>query len=576
MKALDGKPRQRKTQSVELGCRIVQRHGDGYAALVVASNTGHVFQLIGRVTRLHERTNHVGLLTLFMRLADGAIGEVTARLGEHACRHASTRDGPMANDARVQIAVDRKRQRTRDGRRRHNEQIGTRPLRAQGVALAHTKPVLFIDDHERQMLERNVIRKNRVGAKEHVKLARFQLCMDALALCGRRGTRQKCPGHAGLREQRAGLIGILARQHARGRHNAGLRAAIGSHSQRAGGNGGLTGTDIAQQQTVHHAPAIAHVMQDVLECGLLLVAQRKRKGLFKRAQMLARSVGIGYHIDQAAVVAQTQRQLQVEALLVGKTPACDVALSHARGKVDRTQRAGIAHELPLCAQRRGNRIERIADDLERAAYDAAHPRLAHAITHVMDRQDGACGTPVLELFKVRRGHLLKAVGKLDLAHHGQAVALLKLLGNPGLAEKGDLQHARLVNKRDLGHLHARTRLLLDDTVDRGDDGAHGTDGRHLDRPRTGKVEVSMRDMEKEVPHRPNSQTAKGLLTFTRNIFESRDILVERIALGKALRDARHGAQLGHGQLPTRSRRSRDRAAARHDGRQSPSRAEPPR
>ena len=238
----------------------------------------------------------------------------------------------------------------------------------------------------------------------------------------------------------------MARQHARGRHNAGLRAAIGSHSQRAGGNGGLTGTDIAQQQTVHHAPAIAHVMQDVLECGLLLVAQRKRKGLFKRAQMLARSVGIGHHIDQAAVVAQTQRQLQVEALLVGKTPACDVALSHARGKVDRTQRAGIAHELPLCAQRRGNRIERIADDLERAAYDAAHPRLAHAIAHVMDRQNGACGAPVLELFKVGRGHLLKAVGKLDLAHHGQAVALLKLLGNPGLAEKGDLQNARLVNK----------------------------------------------------------------------------------------------------------------------------------
>ena len=100
----------------------------------------------------------------------------------------------------------------------------------------------------------------------------------------------------------------------------------------------------------------------------------------------------------------------------------------------------------------------------------------------MDRQDGACGTPVIELFKVRRGHLLKTVGKLDLAHHGQAVALLKLLGNPGLAEKGNLQHARLVHKRDLGHLHTRARLLLDDTVDRGDDRAHGTDRRHLDGP----------------------------------------------------------------------------------------------
>ena len=78
MEALDSETRQRQTQAIELGRRIVQRHGDGYAALIVAGNTGHVFQLIGRVTRLHERANHVGLLTLFMRLADGAIGEVTA------------------------------------------------------------------------------------------------------------------------------------------------------------------------------------------------------------------------------------------------------------------------------------------------------------------------------------------------------------------------------------------------------------------------------------------------------------------------------------------------------------------
>ena len=159
----------------------------------------------------------------------------------------------------------------------------------------------------------------------------------------------------------------------------------------------------------------------------------------------------------------------------------------------------------------------------------------------MDRQNGTRGTTTLKLFKMRRGHLLKAVGKLDLAHHGQAIAPLKLLGNPGLAEKGDLQHARVIHERYLGHLHARTRLLLNNAIDRGNDGTHGTDGRHLDGPRAGEVQISMRDMEKEVPHRPNSQTAKGLLTFTRNIFESRDILAERIALGKALRDARHGA-----------------------------------
>ena len=93
---------------------------------------------------------------------------------------------------------------------------------------------------------------------------------------------------------------------------------------------------------------------------------------------------------------------------------------------------------------------------------------------------------------------------------------------------------------------AKANNMPNDTIDRGDNRAHGTDGSHLDGPGARKVEISVRDMEKEVPHRPNSQTAKGLLTFTRNIFESRDILVERIALGKALRGARHGAQLGHG------------------------------
>ena len=126
----------------------------------------------------------------------------------------------------------------------------------------------------------------------------------------------------------------MARQHARGRHNAGLRAAIGSHSQCAGGNGGLTGTDITQQQAVHHTPVIAHIAQDILERGLLLVAQRKRQGLLERGQVLARGVGIGHHIDQAAVVAQTQRQLQVEALLVGQATTRDVALCHTRWKMD--------------------------------------------------------------------------------------------------------------------------------------------------------------------------------------------------------------------------------------------------
>ena len=334
VKAFDGKSRQRQAQSVELGCRIVERHGHGHAALVVAGNTRHVFQLIDRVTRLHERANHVGLLTLFMRLANGAVGQVAARLGEHACRNARPRNRSMADDARVQVAVDRERQCARDGRRRHDEQVRTRAFGTQGIALAHTKAVLLVDDDKRKMLKRHVIRKDRVSAKEDVELARFQLRMDPLALGRRRGTRQERPGHASLREQGAGLIGILARQHSRRRHNAGLSARIGRDSQRASGDGRLAGTDVAKQQAVHHAPAIAHVVQDVLERGLLLVAQRKRQGFPERYQVLARGMCIRRYVDHTAIVAQAKRELQAETFLVGKTPPRNIALGHTRGKVN--------------------------------------------------------------------------------------------------------------------------------------------------------------------------------------------------------------------------------------------------
>ena len=97
------------------------------------------------------------------------------------------------------------------------------------------------------MLERDVLRKYRMRTKEHVELTRLEPRMNLFTLGSRRGARQERPGHASLREQGAGLIGILTRQHARGRHDAGLGAAIGRNCQRAGGNGGLTGTDVAQQ-----------------------------------------------------------------------------------------------------------------------------------------------------------------------------------------------------------------------------------------------------------------------------------------------------------------------------------------
>ena len=60
--------------------------------------------------------------------------------------------------------------------------------------------MLLVDHHKRQMLERDVLRKHRMGTKEHVELARLEPSMNLFTLGRRRGARQERPGHASLRE----------------------------------------------------------------------------------------------------------------------------------------------------------------------------------------------------------------------------------------------------------------------------------------------------------------------------------------------------------------------------------------
>ena len=76
----------------------------------------------------------------------------------------------MADDARVQVAVDRERQRTRDGRRRHDEQVRAGALRAQGVALAHAKAMLLIGDHKAKILVHHFFLDQGVSSNDHICL----------------------------------------------------------------------------------------------------------------------------------------------------------------------------------------------------------------------------------------------------------------------------------------------------------------------------------------------------------------------------------------------------------------------
>ena len=54
----------------------------------------------------------------------------------------------MTNNAGIKIAVNRQREGARDGRRCHDQEVRTRALGAQGIALTDAETMLLIDNNE--------------------------------------------------------------------------------------------------------------------------------------------------------------------------------------------------------------------------------------------------------------------------------------------------------------------------------------------------------------------------------------------------------------------------------------------
>ena len=72
----------------------------------------------------------------------------------------------------VEVAVVRERQRPRDRRRRHDEDVRRDALLLEGDALVNTETVLLVHHGERQVAEGDAFLHQRVGSHHDVHLAR--------------------------------------------------------------------------------------------------------------------------------------------------------------------------------------------------------------------------------------------------------------------------------------------------------------------------------------------------------------------------------------------------------------------
>ena len=119
------------------------------------------------------------------------------------------------------------------------------------------------------------------------------------------------------------------------------------------------------------------------------------------------------------------------------------------------------------------------------------------------------GRALVEHLKERVRHALEAVGELDLARHGNAVAGVQPLGKPWLAKAGHDERARAVDDRDLGQRKARARLFELRLVNGSRDGDHGADGRAGDGRHLRHVDIATREVREQVAHGDHAELAQS-------------------------------------------------------------------
>ena len=189
-----------------------------------------------------------------------------------------------------------------------------------------------------------------MGAEHHVERTRCDALEYGRTLRRRRRAGEQRPRNTCGIEERAALDGILTRKDAGGRHNARLIARIRRAGERHAGHGGLARTHIAEEQSVHNMPGIAHIAENVGDRGLLLVRERERQRLAHGTHMRAHTMRKRRDVEKVAVVSKAQGELQVHEFVVCQAAASEPHLAHQSREVNSTQGPRKAHKLSAGAQ----------------------------------------------------------------------------------------------------------------------------------------------------------------------------------------------------------------------------------
>ncbi len=380
-----------------------------------------------------------------------------ALLRDPARDHRLARGGRLLDLRHREVAVHGERERARDRRRGHVEDV-RRAIARDGGALLDAEAVLLVDDRDREVAQLHSGLDEGVRADDDVGGERL------LALGLLRRAREQRARDAELEAEVGDREEVLLGERLGRRHERALPAVLDRAEERVERDDGLARADVALQKPLHRRRA-REVAVDLADRLLLVRRERERERLAVAADQVARLAEPWRERALALLDAARDADLEDEQLLEGEPRAAAFRLGEVVRAVDGGERVALEREPFAFAQLRGQRVEDVRRERQRKIDDAAHARRRDLLRRRIDRREVGGGARLAEVVRAR----LEAEAA-ELAAHADLRSGRELVGEPRLVEPvhGD-RVAAVVDARDDPRPPAAHRLLLGPEDTSGDD-----------------------------------------------------------------------------------------------------------
>mmetsp|Transcript_27885 Transcript_27885/g.52103 ORF Transcript_27885/g.52103 Transcript_27885/m.52103 type:complete len:508 (+) Transcript_27885:1055-2578(+) len=371
----------------------------------------------------------------------------------------------------VHVAILRQGEGPRNRCGRHHKHIRIRALFAQFKPLAHTEPVLFINNRKAQIRKMHVSLKHRMGANQHLNIARSKCRKLGAPFRPFVASRQDLKHDTRSLRQRLQSLQVLSGQDFSRCHHDTLPARLDRNQQCHESDQGFARPDIPLQKPVH-PNVLRHVIGDFGDRPFLrrrrrigkrpahfglqpLIATagtsahapfgrtRKRKRQLMRHQLIiseprARRMGVSQIADGLRRMCLRHRSRKVWPSFAGKLRGINPFVQHGHQRQGRP--AGLEHRLLRHPRRK--RIDRFEErnftdiGLRHDVFRVYH--LDDAVEHLDLTRHDACASLGQNTLQI----IAPSVEKNDLKA-GLRILDLNAIGAPPIARRVMRAHLHL-------------------------------------------------------------------------------------------------------------------------------------